>query len=88
MEIFFQSARKALVVLSNNNRSPITAAGDSMALTSGAIGVVLDVLALLDEFVLSGGAGEAALSTDASLGGEARGAANGLSGGKHGDGNC
>ena len=59
-----------------------------MALTGGAIGVILDVLALLDEFVLGGGAGEAALSTCAGLGGEARGVANGLSGGKHGDGNC
>ncbi len=59
-----------------------------MGLTGGAIGMVLDVLALLDEFVLGGGAGEAALSTGAGLGGEARGAANGLSGGRHGDGNC
>lgn len=59
-----------------------------MGRTGGASGVVLDVLALLDELVLGGGAGEATLSTGAGLGGEARGAANGLSGGKHGDGDC
>ena len=45
--------------------------------------MVLDVLTLLDELVLTGGAGETALSGSADLGGEARGVADGLSCGNH-----
>jgi hypothetical protein len=48
-------------------------------LTSGALGVLLDVLALLDELVL-GGAGKAALDRGAKPGSEARRAADELAG--------
>lgn len=51
--------------------------------TSGAGSVLLDVLALLDEFV--GGAGEAALGGSAELSSSARGGAGNLSGGEHRD---
>lgn len=47
-------------------------------LTSGALGVLLDVLALLDELVL-GGAGEAALDRRTEARGGARGVADKLS---------
>lgn len=44
----------------------------------------LDVLTLLDESVVTGGAGETTLSRSADLRGEARGVAEGLSCGNHG----
>lgn len=56
-------------------------------LTSGTLGVVLDVLALLDELVV-GGAGEAALGSSAGLSGEPRGVTDGLASSKHGDVGC
>lgn len=48
-----------------------------MALTSGLLGVLLDVLAFLDELVLGRGAGKAALSRGAQLRSEPRGVAGG-----------
>lgn len=52
-------------------------------LTSGANGVLLDVLALLDEGVLGGGAGKAALGGSAQLRSEARCGTGKLSSGGH-----
>lgn len=66
---------------------PIDPVRSRRRLTSGALGVLLDVLALLDELVL-GGAGEAALGRDAELRGDARGGAGELSGGRHGERCC
>lgn len=51
--------------------------------TSAALGVILDVLSLLDELILGGGAGHAALSRSAKLRGEARGRSSKLSCGGH-----
>lgn len=53
------------------------AIASSMALTSGTLGVVLDVLSLLDEFVLGRGAGKTALGRGAQLRGKARDVAGG-----------
>ena len=52
-------------------------------LTSGTLGVVLDVLSLLDELVLGSRAGHASLSRSAQLRSEARGRSGKLSGGGH-----
>lgn len=52
-------------------------------LTRGAGGVLLDVLALLDEGVLGGGAGKATLGGSAHLRSEARGGTGELSDGRH-----
>lgn len=71
-----------------NEAGSNTVDGDLPPELGGALGVVLDVLAFLDEFVLGRGAGEAALSPGANLGGEAGSVANGLSGSKHGGGDC
>ena len=60
----------------------------SMALTSGALGVLLDMLAFLDELVLGRGAGKTTLGRGAQLRSEARYVAGGYSRGKHGDGGC
>jgi len=53
--------------------------------TSGALGVLLDMLALLDELVL-GGAGKASLSGGAQLRSKPRGGAGDGSSSKHDDG--
>lgn len=52
-------------------------------LTRGAGGVLLDVLALLDEGVLGGGAGKTTLGGSAHLRSEARGGTGELSDGRH-----
>lgn len=54
--------------------------------TSGSLGVLLDVLALLDELVLGGGAGKAALRRGAELSRKARSAAGDLACSEHGEG--
>lgn len=59
-----------------------------MTLTSSALGVLLDMLALLDELVLSRGAGKTALGRGAQLRSEARYVTGGDSRGRHDDGGC
>lgn len=54
-------------------------------LTGGALGVLLDVLALLDELILGGAAGKTALRRSAELSGKARSAAGKLACSEHGD---
>lgn len=77
----WRSSSRELQAVSCLVDGQLTSAGSR--LTGGASGVVLDVLTLLDELVLTGGAGETALSGSADLGGEARGVADGLSCGNH-----
>lgn len=55
-------------------------------LTGGALGVVLDVLALLDELVLGGSASKTTLCRGTELSSKARGAASDLACGEHGGG--
>lgn len=56
-------------------------------LTGSSLGMVLDVLALLDELVF-GSAGKAALNSSASLSGEPRGVTDSLASSKHCDVGC
>lgn len=77
----WRSSSRELRAVSRVADGQLMAAGSR--LTGGASGVLLDVLTLLDELVLSGGAGETALSGSADLGGEARGVADDLSCGNH-----
>jgi hypothetical protein len=79
MEIFFQSSRHTEL---DSCFQAQTGRPWPWALTSGALGVFLDVLALSDELVLSS-AGKAALHGSAQLRSKARGGAGDLSGSKH-----
>ena len=80
MEIFFQRSASASLASSRTQLIKFSGGG----LTSGALGVLLDVLALLDELVL-GGAGEATLRSVAELSSKARSAAGGLACSVHGE---
>ena len=62
-------------MLASDPEAPDWFIGFNWQLTSGAGGVLLDVLALLDELVLGGAAGEAALGRSTQLGSETRGVA-------------